>query len=1253
MADEQQKVIRIVIDSSKAVDGGRAAQRALDQIEKQTGSMASAMDRAMGTVGRLGGLLAAGFGARAILDAAEAFTRFNNTLLTAGVSAGNLAAVQERLFAAANRNGVEIGALATLYSRASMAGAELGASQDKLLKFTDGVTAALRLQGGSTESASGALLQLSQAMGSGTVRAEEFASILGGAYPIAQAAARGIDGMGGSVGKLRIAVANGQITSKQFFEGMLKGFTETEKQAASMNLTVGGALQSLSNSWTRFIGEMDKGAGVTAGLGRAISALAKVLDGPVRQHVKEFADSIALIGTHKVGLDALFEGLNIVGLGFGGAMAGQSAAERALRGIAEAEGEVVKQRRELQSLQDLQGQTGMSYRYDSAIADQRQRVATAEANLTEAQNVYRAWEERRKTLTMPPVVVNGTGGGGTGARTNADKSYEKFIEQLKAAAAAQDDMVKAADRGGRAFTDQQIHVNAVQKAVEIFGKALDDTDPRLRKMEDLMSSEAYGKLAVSFAQATNELRDQNEVLAAQIRLMGEAPEIQARELAVIKATQEAKKAGIPLDSDRFKARAAEIEQNETLKLQAEQMKTANELWTAPLKQALENLQTAGADAWEAILDSGSFTLKSLGDLATKTLRRMAAEFLSLATIRPVLSLIVEVIGPGGVGLIGGQTAAQLGVSSGGGGATGSGVGSILGGGTGSIFSSGGAAGGGWLARQFSGIGDWLNSPVSGLFSSTPAGGFANVGDLISSGKTLASSAAGGGVLGGLTIGSALAGVGSIGMGAYGLLSGNGSTASTIGSVGQMVGGALMFVPGLQPVGAAISLLSGILPGLFGDSGPKIPPMPALDYGSGQFRPTGTGTYSYTGDSLGGGTALNSQAETLANSLTAAFKAAGLTAVPDSLIGGNIASGTAHMWNGQQWQDSPYTETGLIGPDGSYTSLTANDTSRTAEQAAEYLTAQVFRANVLHGGVSGAGEGLKAGLEKINPITSADLDRVVSLGTAYDKLGQSINPAKDALDKISASFDDLKDYATQAGLSLDPINAELAKQSKRSAQDYIDAMTNPLAVQKRLLDDALEQALTSAEYIKEKYQDVEFDITQIVDYYGKQRVALEDQYYQGGITNLQALIDRLSPGGALANEDPTTKLAGLKSNYETTLASARTGDVASIANLANVAGQYAEYGQSYFAGSADYTALRDQIVADVRERQVALSNASAVASSSSSDEDTRAMVKNAISLTQANAAQTAETNKKFDELMRRVTELTNLTSRYLTTTRTGR
>ncbi len=245
-------------------------------------------------------------------------------------------------------------------------------------------------------------------------------------------------------------------------------------------------------------------------------------------------------------------------------------------------------------------------------------------------------------------------------------------------------------------------------------------------------------------------------------------------------------------------------------------------------------------------------------------------------------------------------------------------------------------------------------------------------------------------------------------------------------------------------------------------------------------------------------------------------------VPSALIGGNIASGTDHVLNGTQWQDRAYTQTGLILPGGGYEALTYNDLVEERRPGQRVPVGPDVQGERLARRGEWRGRGPEGRTRQDQPGDSKDLDNVIAMGTAYDKLGKTINPAKDAIDKISASFDSLKDYATQAGLSLDPINDELKKQSKRSAQDFIDAMVDPLAVSLRALADEREQALESAKYIRDNYKDIYVDMDKIATYYTDKEAKLRDDFYSGGITSLQAMIDRLTYGD-LANASPALQL----------------------------------------------------------------------------------------------------------------------------------
>ena len=231
-----------------------------------------------GAIKQYAGLIAGMFAGREALQAVDSYTRFTNSLKVAGLEGEALKQVQEELYQSAIKNGVALEPLGKLYGRAAQSAKELGASQKDLLAFTNGVTSALRVSGTSTEEASGALLQLSQLLASGTVHAEEFNSVNEGARPILEAVARGSDKYGGSVAKLRAEVLKQKVTSKEFFDAFLKGSASLEAQAAKAPLTVAASFQNLQTALTRYVGEANQTWGITEKLTYAIKMMAKNFD---------------------------------------------------------------------------------------------------------------------------------------------------------------------------------------------------------------------------------------------------------------------------------------------------------------------------------------------------------------------------------------------------------------------------------------------------------------------------------------------------------------------------------------------------------------------------------------------------------------------------------------------------------------------------------------------------------------------------------------------------------------------------------------------------------------------------------------------------------------------------------------------------------------------------------------------------------------------------------------------------------------
>ena len=262
------------IDILVSMRGDRTVRRRLSDIGNQSEISANRVDRLRQALLLIGATAAVG----GIIRVADAFTRLQNRLRVVTDTTSQLNQVQSELFAIANRTRTPVEELANLFQRGATAADELGASQEELLQFTEAVGAGLASQGGAAAESAGALRQLSQSLSSGIVRAEEFNSILEGAFPIAQAAARGIDEAGGSVGRLRQLIVEGEITSREFFDALLSQSEQLSETFERTEATIGQAFVVLQNNVLQFIGNADQATGVTSTFAQAIILLADNLD---------------------------------------------------------------------------------------------------------------------------------------------------------------------------------------------------------------------------------------------------------------------------------------------------------------------------------------------------------------------------------------------------------------------------------------------------------------------------------------------------------------------------------------------------------------------------------------------------------------------------------------------------------------------------------------------------------------------------------------------------------------------------------------------------------------------------------------------------------------------------------------------------------------------------------------------------------------------------------------------------------------
>lgn len=265
MADIAKLVARLELQSSQFQAELEKTNRKLLGFQKQSTKSLTGIQRTAQNFSRnVSSSLAAAFSVyvstrslQGLVRITDQYTQLRGRLALVTDGTEELTRVQQELFQVAQRTRTEYSGVADLYIKLAQTGKELGASQSQLLAFTEGIGNALTVSGASAQGASGALLQLSQAMAAGTVRAEEYNSINEGAPEILRTVARNMDGMGGSISKLRAAVLAGEVSSREFFEAFLAGAEGLKEQAQAMPVTVGQAFTRLQNNINQAIAGAD------------------------------------------------------------------------------------------------------------------------------------------------------------------------------------------------------------------------------------------------------------------------------------------------------------------------------------------------------------------------------------------------------------------------------------------------------------------------------------------------------------------------------------------------------------------------------------------------------------------------------------------------------------------------------------------------------------------------------------------------------------------------------------------------------------------------------------------------------------------------------------------------------------------------------------------------------------------------------------------------------------------------------------
>lgn len=262
MAEFQTRIV--ITGENRAGPALSAARAGVQSISEQLAAMRR-------QVIALFSVSAAAQGLRELARTADGYALIGARLKLAVESAKEYAVAQREIFNISQRTSASLEATAFLYSRVAGSVREQNGTQEDALKVTEAVSQALRLSGANAQEAAGSTRQLTQALGSGILRAEEFNSVLEGNVRLAQAIAAGL---GISTGALRRQVAEGQIESAQVIKALLSQVEVLKQEFASLPLTIGNSFTQISTAFTTYIGKADQASGVSRGVAQSLKSVA-------------------------------------------------------------------------------------------------------------------------------------------------------------------------------------------------------------------------------------------------------------------------------------------------------------------------------------------------------------------------------------------------------------------------------------------------------------------------------------------------------------------------------------------------------------------------------------------------------------------------------------------------------------------------------------------------------------------------------------------------------------------------------------------------------------------------------------------------------------------------------------------------------------------------------------------------------------------------------------------------------------------
>lgn len=235
-AAREQAAQTAALAAQERLEAQRAREAARAQNENAAAQNKTA-DATQALTGRIKSLVGAYVGLQTVqklVETSDQMTQINARLQLMTGSAEAAANAQDKIYQAAQRSRGAYMDMADMVAQLGTLASDAFSSTDELIAFAEQLQKQMAISGASGQSAQAAMVQLTQALASGTLRGDELNSVLEQTPMIAKTIA---DYMGVTTGQMREMASEGAITADVVKNAMLSAAAETDTAYKQMPLT--------------------------------------------------------------------------------------------------------------------------------------------------------------------------------------------------------------------------------------------------------------------------------------------------------------------------------------------------------------------------------------------------------------------------------------------------------------------------------------------------------------------------------------------------------------------------------------------------------------------------------------------------------------------------------------------------------------------------------------------------------------------------------------------------------------------------------------------------------------------------------------------------------------------------------------------------------------------------------------------------------------------------------------------------------